>query len=135
MIEAVLYMATTGPLSWMHGSPKESQMRNIEAYNEEVKKLAERVAVLQTVEQSAIALIHGLRAQINQLIVESDGIVSTEALQKLSSAIDVSTQSLAAAVSANTVVPSGAPATEGTTGGEGDPGAPEVPETKKKDAE
>ena len=78
-------------------------MRSMDVYNAEISKLAERVARLQTVGDSAIALINGLRERINQLVTESDGIVPTEELQKLSSSIDVGTQALAAAVAANTV--------------------------------
>lgn len=77
-------------------------MRSMDVYNAEISKLAERVARLQTVGDSAIALINGLRERINQLVTESDGIVPTEELQKLSSSIDVGTQALAAAVAANT---------------------------------
>lgn len=81
-------------------------MRNMETYNSEIAKLATRVASLQTVSDSAIALITGLRERINQLITDGDGIVPTEELQKLSSSIDVGTKALAAAVEANTEVPS-----------------------------
>lgn len=89
-------------------------MRNMDAYNSEIAKLAERVANLQTVGDSAVALINGLRERINQLITESDGIVPTGELQKLSSSIDVGTRALAAAVEANTMPPepvNAAPAT------------------------
>lgn len=108
-------------------------MRNIEEYNRAVAELAEKVKNQTTVVQSAIALIQGLRARINQLIVDSDGIVATGELQKLSSSIDVGTRALADAVVANTsapTTPSEVPVNEGTalTGGEGDPNAPKQPE-------
>lgn len=80
-------------------------MRNMDVYNGEIKKLAERVAAQQTVSESAAALIVGLRARINELITTSDGIVPVEELQKLSSSIDVGTKALAEAVEANTIPP------------------------------
>lgn len=106
-------------------------MRNMETYNSEIAKLATRVASLQTVSDSAIALITGLRERINQLITDGDGIVPTEELQKLSSSIDVGTKALAAAVEANTEAPKApepAPADDKppVDGGSGtDPKAPE----------
>lgn len=77
-------------------------MRNMEAYNSAIAELTARVSELKTVEDSAVALISGLRERINQLITESDGIVPVEELQKLSSSIDVGTRKLADAVAANT---------------------------------
>lgn len=89
----------------------ETIMRNMDVYNKTVADLAAKVAALNTVEQSAVALIQGLRAQINQLIVDSDGIVPVEELQKVSSAIDVGTKALADAVAANTEQPAPVPDT------------------------
>lgn len=96
---------------------KEILMRNMEAYNSAIAELTARVSELKTVEDSAVALISGLRERINQLITESDGIVPVEELQKLSSSIDVGTRKLADAVAANTApepvaAPQAPPATE-----------------------
>lgn len=94
----------------------ETIMSNLEAYNSAIAKLSERVAALTTVEQSAVALIQGLRSRISQLVAENDGLVPVEELQKLSDSIDMGTKTLSDAVAANT-----APAP--------DPSAPQAPDT------
>jgi hypothetical protein len=83
----------------------EKYMENLDAYNQAVKDLTDKVAALTTVEQSAIALIQGLRARINQLITSNDGLVPTAELQKLSASLDAGTRALADAVAANTADP------------------------------
>lgn len=77
-------------------------MQNLQQYNELVAKLTSEVEAQTTIFDSAIALIQGLKAQINDLITRTDGIVDLGQLQNLSTAIDVGTKKLADAVAANT---------------------------------
>jgi hypothetical protein len=100
-------------------------MQNLETYNQVVADLTAHVTSINSVSESAVALINGLRAQINSLITRSDGIVPVEQLQNLSSALDVGTRKLADAIAANTD-PSKQPAPNPSDPGAlpVDPGAP-----------
>jgi hypothetical protein len=65
-------------------------------------KVTQDVAAETTIDQSAIALIKGLAAQIAALAASTTDTTTAAALTALSSTIEANTTSLTAAVSANT---------------------------------
>lgn len=68
----------------------------------DLSDLQAKVAKDVEVDQSAITLLGGLKAKIDELIANSGNTVDPAQLQALSDAIGTSTQSLADAVVANT---------------------------------
>lgn len=89
-------------------------VQNLQQYNEMIAALTAKVKSQTDIDTSAVALIQGLKAQINDLITRTDGIVDVSQLQNLASALDVGTSALAAAVAANTA-PAPAPVDQTTT--------------------
>ena len=71
--------------------------------NENLDNLVNEVAETTTVQASAVALLNGLKTQLDAAIAElAVQGVTNEALNNLSSSLDASTNGLAAAVAANT---------------------------------
>lgn len=67
--------------------------------------LVAAVAANTSVTESAIELLNGLTAKINQLIADGAGSVNPTALQNLADEIAAETQRLADSVVANTAAP------------------------------
>lgn len=63
--------------------------------------LRAKVASIQSTEESAVALINGLREQLKGLVVANDGLVPAAKVQELIASLDASSRSLAAAVTEN----------------------------------
>ena len=68
------------------------------AMNAIVDNLAAKVAALETVEQSAIVLLQGLKAALDEALANGD----LAAVQAIADRIGADTETLAAAVAANT---------------------------------
>lgn len=86
-------------------------MRNQQQYNEAIAALTREVSESNDVNESAIKLIQGLRKQLNDIIVQNDGLVPVEQIQSLASSLDVRSRALADAITANTDSATGSEAT------------------------
>lgn len=73
--------------------------KRMKIMNEQLATLTDRVAAIETVGDSAIALLHGLKAQLDEAIASGD----MAGVQDLSDRLAAQTQELAEAITANTV--------------------------------
>lgn len=80
-----------------------------------LQNLTDAVAAAKTVEDSAITLLNGLTTELQQLIAQSGNTVDPAALQAVVDGITAETQTLAAAVTANTPAQPPTPAPASTT--------------------
>lgn len=81
--------------------------KRIQRMSQEFDDLKAAVAKVTSVDQSAVLLLQGLKAKIDELV--ANGTVSPADLAALSASLGADTQGLADAVSANTLPPAPAP--------------------------